>query len=161
MTVYPLGRLLLLRKHREKKAEAEVGRRRRLLQEALAVAQEAENIAEDYARHRPLEEDALFAHIHNQVVERKQIDNYHEALAALAAKELQLFEEAEKARNAARQCEEELNAALRDHSAAVREVRKFEEHRSIWQQQENRRQEMRQEADAEESAASAAMRRGE
>ncbi|MDL2290711.1 type III secretion protein [Desulfovibrio sp. OttesenSCG-928-F20] len=159
MKGYPLGRLLALREHREKKARAEVGRRRRLLAEAEAEAKQAELTAKEYAERRPQEEAALFARIRNQVLERKQLDSYHEAIAALAEKELELFEKAEEAWKAVRQCEEELKQAVQEHAATVREVQKFEEHRTIWWREEKKRREDVQELEAEEAATSAAVRR--
>lgn len=161
MKGYPLGRLLALREHREKRARAEVGRRRRLLEEAEAEAARAASTAKEYAERRPKEEAALFARIRNQVLERKQLDSYHEAIAALAAKELELFERAEEAEKVARQRKQELEQTVREHVAAVREVQKFEEHRTIWWREEKKRQEDAQELEAEEAATSAAVRRVE
>ncbi len=159
MKNYPLRRLLALREHRVNTAQAEVARRRRLLAEAVNAAEEAEKAAREFAEKRPQEEAALFARIRNQVLERKRLDRYHEEIAALAARELELFELAEKERLKVKEAEKELEKAVAAHKEAMREVRKFEEHRAIWWQAESRRREEVQELEAEEVAGITAMRR--
>ena len=161
MKAYPLRRLLSLREHRVELAQAEVPRRRRLLEEAVASAEEAESRAREFAQKRPREEAALFARIKGQVLERKRLDRYHEEIAALAARELELFDIAEQERARAREAEKELEAAVAAHQEAMREVRKFEEHRAIWWQAEKKRLEELQEQEAEEVAGITAMRRKE
>ena len=161
MKAYPLRRLLTLREHRVETAQAEVARRRRLLAEAVTRAEEAEKAARDFAEKRPQEEAALFERIKNQVLERKRLDRYHEEIAVLAAHELELFDIAEQERVRARAAKKELEAAVAAHQEAVREVRKFEEHRAIWWQAEKKRREEIQELEAEEVAGITAMRRKE
>ena len=161
MKAYPLRRLLALREHRVETAQAEVARRRRLLEAAVARAEEAEKTAREFAKNRPKEEAALFARIRNQVLERKRLDRYHEEIAALAARELELFDMAQQERARVQEAEKELEAAVAAHQEAMREVRKFEEHRAIWWQAEKKRREEIQELEAEEVAGITAMRRKE
>lgn len=159
MKSYPLARLLALREHKAETAKAEVGRRRRLLEEAREAAREADATAKNFADRRPAEEAALFAIIRNQVLERKRLDRYHEDIAALAARELELYDRAAKEREKAAKAEEALEQALAVHKEAVRDVSKFEEHRAIWWEAEKRRREEIQELEAEETAGIAALRR--
>jgi hypothetical protein len=140
-------------------AKTEVSKCRRLLAEAEDRAMEAEQTAEDYARQRPVREQALFEKIKLQVLDRRQLDSYHESLAALAAKEAELFVMAGKAREAARQAEQNLHTAVEAHKRTLRDLKKFEEHRHIWQTMENARLEAIQEQEAEEIAGIMAMRR--
>lgn len=159
MKGYPLARLLTLREHRVETAKAGVSRCRRLLEEARLKAEEAERVAEEFAARRPEEEKALFEKIRNQVLERKRLDRYHEEIAALAARELELFDLAEKERAKVKTAEDDLRRAVLAHQEAVRDVNKFEEHRKIWWEAEKRRLEEIQELEAEETAATAALRR--
>jgi Zn-dependent M32 family carboxypeptidase len=161
MKAYPLRRLLALREHRVETARAEVAGRRRLLAEAVARAEEAEKTAREFAENRPKEEAALFERIRNQVLERKRLDRFHEEIAALAARELELFDLAEAEAARVREAEKALEAALAAQQEAMREVRKFEEHRAIWWQAEKKRREDIQELEAEEVAGITAMRRKE
>ena len=159
MKSYPLARLLALREHRVEMAKAEVSRRRRLLEEAKAKAEEADRVAKEFAERRPAEEAALFEKIRNQVLERKRLDRYHEEIAALAARELELFDLAEKEWVKVKAAEDALAQAIQAHKEAVRDVSKFEEHRAIWWEAEKKRREEVQELEAEETASIAAQRR--
>lgn len=159
MKGYPLARLLSLRIRKEGLARAEVAKHRRLVEEARERAEKAERIAREFAQQRPAREAALFEAIRNQVLERGRLDRYHEDIAALAARELELFELAGEEREKVRQAEELLARAVRDHQECLRDVRKFEEHRDIWALEEKRRLEEAQELEAEETAGIAAMRR--
>ena len=160
MKKYPLARLLALREHREKRAQAEVVKRRRLVEDARKKAEEAERVAKEFAERRPAEEAALFDKIRNQVLERARLDRYHEEIAALAARELELFDLAEQERAKVIAAEKALAEAVEAHREALREVSKFEEHRAIWWQAEQKRREDIQELEAEETAGLAASRRG-
>lgn len=159
MKNYPLARLLALREHKVEKAEAEVSRRRRLLAEAEERAERARVEAEAFAARRPAEEAALFAKIKNQVLDRKRLDRYHEEIAALAARELELFDVAEREKAAVKAAEEEVNKAIDAHKEAMREVSKFVEHRAIWWEAEKKRLEEKEELEAEETASIVAQRR--
>lgn len=159
MKRYPLARLLALREHKVETAKAEVARQRRLVAEAREKAEEAERIAREFAERRPAEEAALFDKIRNQVLERKRLDRYHDEIAALAARELELFDLAEQERARVLEAEKALAAAVEAHKKAVREKDKFVEHRSIWWQAEQKRREEVQELEAEETAGITAMRR--
>jgi hypothetical protein len=140
-------------------AKAEVSRRRRLLAEATAKAEEADQAAKDYAARRPAEEAALFDKIKNLVLERKRLDRYHEEIAALRQRELELFDLAEKEWQKVRDAEAALAQAINAHKEAMRDVSKFEEHRNIWWTAEKRRLEEIQELEAEETAGTAALRK--
>jgi hypothetical protein len=157
---YPLARLLSLRIRRVETARAEVAKMRRLAHEAREKAEEGEKSARDFAAQRPTEEAALFETIRNRTLERKRLDAYHDALAALSAQELELFDIAETMRASAVQAEKNLDAAVHAYKDAVREVNKFEEHRAVWSKAEQKRLEDIQELEAEETAGIAAMRRG-
>jgi hypothetical protein len=116
-------------------------------------------VAKEYAAKRPAEEAALFEKIKNLVLERKRLDRYHDAIAALRQRELELFDLAEKEWQKVRDAEAALAQAINAHKEAVRDVSKFEEHRNIWWTAEKRRLEEIQELEAEETAGTAALRR--
>jgi hypothetical protein len=140
-------------------AKAEVSRRRRMLEEATAKAEEADRVAKEYAAKRPAEEAALFEKIKNLVLERKRLDRYHDEIAALRQHELELFDLAEQEWQKVRDAEAALAQAINAHKEAVRDVSKFEEHRNIWWTAEKRRLEEIQELEAEETAGTAALRK--
>lgn len=160
MKRYPLARLLALREHRVETAKAEVSRRRRLLAEAKELAEAADKTAKEFAGRRPAEEAALFERIRNQVLERKRLDRYHEEVAALAAREMELFDLAAREWAKVKIAEDALAVAVLAHKEAVRDVSKFEEHRHIWWETEKKRREEAQELEAEETAGTVALRRG-
>jgi hypothetical protein len=140
-------------------AKAEVSRRRRMLEEATAKAEEADRVAKEFAAKRPAEEAALFDKIKNLVLERKRLDRYHEEIAALRQRELELYDLAEQEWQKVRDAEAALAQAINAHKEAVRDVSKFEEHRNIWWTAEKRRLEEIQELEAEETASTAALRK--
>jgi hypothetical protein len=130
-----------------------------MLEEARRVAEEAERTAREYAQKRPLEAQKRFERIRNQVVARQRLDQYHEELAALLARELELFDLAEQAKARAREVEENVRKTEDACREATREVNKFKEHRAIWQQEEAKRLEAIQEQEVEEIAGITAQRR--
>jgi hypothetical protein len=134
-----------------------VAGQRRRLEEARVRAETAEKEAGEFAAVRPAEESALFAGIQGRVLPRQSLDLYHAEIAALKEKERKLFEMAETARNEARKAEKDLERALQAYREAAKGADKFKEHRSIWQQEENRRLETKQEQEAEENAGSTAL----
>jgi hypothetical protein len=153
MISYPLTRLLRLREHRLAAAQAEIARQRRLLAEAEALAEEAEARARDFAARRPLEEAALFARIREKILEQKDLERYHAAIAALAARETDLFDLARQAKAGVERARADLDQALDRHKTALMDVNKFEKHRAAWREEESKRREAVQELDIEEAAA--------
>ncbi len=152
MNGYPLARILMLRERKAERAQIEVSKCRRLLEEAIERAEEADRVAKAFAKERPSLEAALFEKIRNKILERPQLDRYHEEIAELAAHELKLFELAELEWAKVKAAEKALEEAVEAYKQAVRDVKKFEEHRAIWWAAEKRRLEELQELEAEETA---------
>jgi hypothetical protein len=156
---YPLARLFVVRERKAERARADLARERRLLAEALLVSEETERTAREFAEARPLEAQKLFEGIRGLIVNRQVLDQYHEAIAALAAREMKLSDLAEQARQRARAAEEAVNKAVALYNEAAREVDKFKEHRAIWRKGEKKRLEGIEELEAEEAAGITALRR--
>lgn len=159
MKNYPLTRLLRVREHRVDAAKAHVAKCRAMLEQAKERATEALRVAKKFAAARPQKEKDLFEAIRNKVLERKELDRFHDRIAALAAQELELFDIAEQEKLHVRAAEETLEKAVAAHSAATREVRKFEEHRALWWQEEQKRLSAIEEQETEEIAGIIALRR--
>jgi hypothetical protein len=149
---YPLARLLKVREHRVEVAKVELSLRRRLTEDAAMAATETERIALEFAANRPLEAARLFSGLRGKITQRKDLDHYHEKLAAMAAHELELFGLAEQARTTAKAADAAMKKAESVYRTAVHDVDKFKQHRKVWQGEERKRAETAQEQEMDETA---------
>lgn len=154
MKGYPLQRLLAVREHKVEEARLEAGRRRRLLDEAIQRAEEAQALARTFSEQRPEKEDQLFGDIRNTVVDRQGMEEYRAALNAILEEEIALHDAAAQARKEQAEAQAALDAAMEAHRQAMLDVKKIEEHRAVWIAQEKERLEAVEEAETEEAAAS-------
>lgn len=146
---YPLARLLRIRILREESARTAVALCRKRLLEAEQQTATAEELWTTCRRQRPEREAALFETIRGTIMEQRGMDRYHADRAALVTQELELEDLFRKAQKKEEEARNNLERAFVVLQTANQKVRKFEEHRSLWQKEEHIRQELAEEQEQE------------
>lgn len=120
------------------------------VERAKAAVRDAESALEQHRVFMAAEETRLFDEIRGKPVSMKQIDKLKFDTAALKAKELELAEALETAKQAVSRAEEALAEAKTAQRAADRTVAKFEEFVSIEEMKARAEATSREDAELEE-----------
>lgn len=150
MGAYPLERLLAARRVREEAAARETRRAVLREEEARAAAAAAREELERYRRWLPGEEERRFAVIRNRVVSQLELDRHRQEIHDLQDGVRTREEALTEAEQVLKAAAEEAGAARRRQFAAVRAVRKIDEHRRRWRAAEEARLERLEEAELED-----------
>lgn len=150
MSKYPLAAMLSTRKIREDRAARESRQARAAVEEAKEAAAAAYEKWRAHREWRPGEERRLFESVRGEILSRTELDGHVGDIEALRAAELRLEEAYRAAEQAVTAAEAEAEKARVRHAAAIRDREKIDEHRKLWQREEDKRLEMAEEAELED-----------
>ncbi len=142
--------LLKVKEIREKSANDEVLRRKRLLAEARQTKKEKEQALVDYIEWRCKEEQALYDNILNTDVRQNDLDMLKQKVALLREKDATLEQAIEAAKNDVAAAEKALKAAQEAHHKAQLAVEKFEEFTRVLDEEAAREAQRLEEIEMEE-----------
>ena len=147
---YALVDLLTVRRHRVDKATSLVAQRRKELAQAEQNLRQRETELADYREKRLLKEQALYDSIVGQAVLLKKLEEIKAEVQVLRFEELAYEERVLHAQKAVDDAHQQLQQAKQQLAKAVRAEEKLNEHRRLWDQEEFRRQQVKEDLELEE-----------
>lgn len=145
-----LNDLLHVKRIREDEAIKAMKERQLKLEQCRKIVDAKIVEHDDYAEWRKGEEKRLYREILNKAVHAYNLNIMRDQITSFQEKQQQLKEEIEKARTAVNEATKHLAEARQTRMEAYRTVKKYEEYRNIMQTLEDRKEERREELEAEE-----------
>jgi type III secretion protein O len=150
MRRYELQDMVRVRQHREEQASEAVAKARRVLAEAKRLLEKAEKTLADYAVWRVEEEKRKLDGLMRRMLRLGELSDVRQEIAALREHEFTLMDAVKQAEAAVAAAQAALDEARRKHAQAVRELEKLMEHRSLWQAEVSKEQQMAEDLELEE-----------
>jgi hypothetical protein len=130
---YPLQDLLRIRSMREDRAARLVAREHQALAAARSETGRREQILDNFVRHRPEEEEALFQRVAGRSVQMLDVDEFRAGIEALQARETELAHDVEHAQLEQAEAQERSEQAEADHHRRLAELDRLNEHKEKWE----------------------------
>ncbi|MFO1450222.1 MAG: YscO family type III secretion system apparatus protein [Opitutaceae bacterium] len=150
MRRYALQDMVRVRQHREEQASEAVARARRALLEAEKALVAAQTKLEEYAVWRVQEEKRRLDALMRRMLKLGELSDVRQEIAALREHEFTLMDEVKRAEAAVTEARVRLDEARVRHAQAVRDLEKLLEHRTLWQREVAREDELAEDLELEE-----------
>jgi hypothetical protein len=147
---YPLHDLLRIRAMREDRAARLVARERQALAAARTETGHREQILDNFVRHRPEEEEALFQRVAGRSVRMLDVDEFRAGIEALQTHQTELAHDVEHAKLEQAQAQERSEQAEADHHRRLAELDRLDQHKEKWEEEQDIEIMMREERELED-----------
>ncbi len=147
---YALESMLRIREMREDRASKELVAARHAREVAVSELADSQNRLQNYSQTREERRDKIFDTIVGRPVPRSEIDAVNNAIAQIDEEGILLADGVRRAEADVAQKSAEADKAHVRYTQSVREHAKVQQHKAIWEEEDRKAQEMREDAEMEE-----------